>query len=93
MLIGRRVERRAGIDFAAFDYERPSGEPAVPTLLFHGTADTQVPVISSDRFAEARPDLVTRVRMEGVEHTQEWNADPQGYERALTAFVQGIAEG
>ncbi len=84
------VTRRAGIDFAALNYERPTRDLPIPTLLFHGTADAQVPVVSSDLFAQARPALVTYVRVEGVDHTLAWNADPQAYEDALTMFLQRV---
>ncbi|HEY7414321.1 MAG TPA: alpha/beta fold hydrolase [Ktedonobacteraceae bacterium] len=85
------AERLAGIDLATFNYDCPNEEMSIPTLLFHGTADTQVPVGPSDRLAQACPDLVTYVRVEGVGHTRAWNADPQAYEQALKTFLQEVA--
>jgi pimeloyl-ACP methyl ester carboxylesterase len=58
-----------------------------PTLLFQGTADTTVPVGPSVALAQARPDIVTYVRVVGAEHTQEWNADPAAYMSRLSAFL------
>jgi uncharacterized protein len=85
------VRWRTGINVAALNYERPSHEPALPTLLFHGTADTQVPVVSSDLYAQARPNLVTYLRVEGADHTQVWNADPPAYKDALITFLQRVS--
>jgi alpha-beta hydrolase superfamily lysophospholipase len=82
------VRRRSDINFADFNYEYPTGEIAIPTLLFHGTADTQAPVESSDLYAQSRPDLVTYLRVEGAGHTLVWNADPRTYEDALTTFLK-----
>ncbi len=67
-----------------------------PMLLIHGTADQQVPVETSVRFAEARPDLVTFERFEGVGHLLAWNADRTRYElavrRLFTQVEQQLAE-
>ena len=78
---------RAGINFAALNYERPARERTTPTLLFHGTADGMVPIGSSDTFAQAHPDLITYQRVNGVDHAQAWNADPQAYEDAVKTFL------
>ena len=84
------VARFAHIDFAAFNYERSAGEISIPTLLFHGMADVQVPVKSSDLYVEARSNWTTYRRVEGVDHTLVWNADPQIYEEALAMFLQRV---
>ena len=62
-------------------------EIAIPTLLFHGTADALVPIVSSDLYAQAHPNLVTYLRVEGVDHTRKWNAHPQAYEDTLKTFL------
>ena len=85
------ASRRAGINFAALNYERPPRERITPTLLFHGTADGMVPVESSDTFAQALPGLVTYLRVNGADHTQAWNVDPQAYEDALKAFLVRVS--
>lgn len=84
------VRARTGINVWAMDQVAHADGLDVPVLLFHGSGDTTVPVTSSDRFAQARPDLVTFVRTE-AEHVRNWNLDPAGYEAALTAFLTGPA--
>jgi len=73
--------------------ERFSRLLTVPTLLIHGSADSVIPVTTSDRFA-AMNRLVTYYRPTGVGHVRAWNTDPVGYERRLTDFLRrlGIRE-
>jgi uncharacterized protein len=84
------TSRRIGIDFDRFDLlTRP---PAVrpPTLVVHSAGDTAVPVGPSRALAAAAPALDWPVRyleVPVVEHTGSWNADPDGYERAVTGFL------
>ncbi|SDU75677.1 alpha/beta hydrolase [Jiangella alkaliphila] len=83
------VRARTGINVWAMDQVAHADRLDVPVLLVHGSGDTTVPMTSSDRFAEARPDLVTYVRTE-AEHVRSWNQDPAGYEAAVTAFLTGL---
>ncbi|HEX8917894.1 MAG TPA: prolyl oligopeptidase family serine peptidase, partial [Chloroflexota bacterium] len=66
---------------------RLAGELKAPTLLFHGTSDTNVPITTSAAFARARPDLVTFVPVAGAEHTSSWNVAPTMYTAKLKAFL------
>lgn len=84
------IRARAKVDLDALDQLRQVDELRVPILLIHGTADESVPVTSSDRLAEARPDLVTYVRPEGVGHVLAWNADPEGYEATTRRFMESL---
>lgn len=89
-LASAAVRVRTGIRFDQLDQVRRSDELTVPVLLIHGTGDETVPVTSSDAFAEARRDLVTYLRPEGAGHVQAWNADPEGYEAAVTEFLRSL---
>jgi uncharacterized protein len=86
------VSRRAGIDFAAHNYVRVARTVSPPTLLYHSAADRLVPIVSSDAFARAYPDLVTYERVDGADHTLSWNVDAHAYEEALRAFLTRVSE-
>ncbi|GAB3491669.1 alpha/beta hydrolase family protein [Amycolatopsis cihanbeyliensis] len=81
---------RAGVDLGqmkALDHP-PRVKP--PTLLLHGDEDTTVPVQSSRALAAAADRLGWPIQYEefpGTEHTGEWNADQDRYERLLTTFL------
>ncbi|KQX56951.1 MULTISPECIES: alpha/beta hydrolase [unclassified Streptomyces] len=88
------VELRSGADLDAVDAlsaNRRAGGPRQPVLLFHGTDDRVVPHSTSVAFARDWPDEVTLVNVEGASHTGAWNADPDTYEKHLTAFLERTA--
>lgn len=73
-----------------FDWDAIRHDPAaltLPTLLVHGDADSIVPVELADVLADARPELVTYLRVAGAGHVRAWNHDPEGYETTLRAFL------
>ena len=79
---------RFGIRWGPIDYLPKIGSLKTPILLFHGTADTTVPVGTSDLLAAGRKDLIySYVRTEGVEHCQTWNYDREAYVRSLAEFM------
>lgn len=82
---------RAGVSVAAVDHVARAGELGVPILLFHGEEDDSVPLGSSERLADALPEAVTFVLVADAGHVRSWNADPEGYAAAVTAFLEGLA--
>ena len=81
---------RIGIDFARFDlvHHPPAHRP--PTLLFHGDADTTVPIEPSRALAAESERLgwpLRYVEVPGAEHTAPWNVDRAGYESAVAQFL------
>lgn len=78
---------RFGIDFQSVDYLKRTQELAAPILLFHGGADTRVPISVSDRLAEARPNIVEYATFDGAAHTGSWNIDRERYEDLVRRFL------
>jgi alpha-beta hydrolase superfamily lysophospholipase len=78
---------RFDVDWDRVDYLDDTSWLRVPTLLFHGTADTTVPIATSRELARAKPRLVTLVEAKGVEHVRSWNADPAAYDAAVARLL------
>jgi len=81
---------RLGIDWNALNYLAHVDELAVPVLLFHGDDDRTIHKRLSERFFEARPDLVTYVRTIGAGHVRSWNVDSDRYQAEISSFLDGI---
>jgi pimeloyl-ACP methyl ester carboxylesterase len=79
---------RFEIDWEALDYLSRADELVTPILLFHGDADTIVPVETSDVLANVRPDIVTYHRVPYATHVRSWNMNPAAYETAVIDFMQ-----
>ena len=79
--------RRSSIDWDGLAHLHDARTFDLPTLLFHGSADTTVPVELADAFAQARHDIVTYVRVVGAEHLCSWNLARRLYEDALAGFL------
>jgi pimeloyl-ACP methyl ester carboxylesterase len=91
VLSHRSVWRLAGtdapVDLDRLDWVTRAGEVAHPVLLIHSPADEYVPSGPSQRFADARPDLVTYVQVEGARHCKEWNVDTETWDAAVARFL------
>lgn len=71
------------IDLDQLDLVARANEFHVPILLLHSTADTVVPVVSSQRLAQARPDIIDYVEFTRARHTRLWNVDRDSWEAAV----------
>ncbi len=85
------AESRFDFDFDDLNYLKRADELTVPMLLFHGDDDPTAPVATSDALAEARPDIVTYVRVVDAGHVRSWNADPAAYEASVRDFLERVA--
>ncbi len=83
-MIGLRIDA----DWNGLDALRHTADFHLPILLFHGTADTLVPISTSDAFAKALRGWVTYYRVPGAEHVESWNVNPQLYDRRVAAFLR-----
>ncbi len=83
---------RFDLQWGQLNYLDRTEELAVPILLFHGDADDEVPVETSDKLYELRPDIVTYVRVKGAGHARSWNADRETYEAAVRDFLRTVTQ-
>ncbi|TYC96602.1 alpha/beta hydrolase [Arthrobacter echini] len=65
-------------------------DPGFPTLVFHGSADTSVPVNSSRSFAARNPTRASYVEFDHAHHTLEWNSAPAQWEQAVQDWCRSI---
>ncbi len=81
------IAHRLDLDFTRLNAIHNPRKHVVPTLLFHGTSDTLVPLQSSNLFVKAHPERVIYYCTKGADHVQSWNVEPQAYEERLKAFL------
>ncbi|MCH7740972.1 MAG: alpha/beta hydrolase [Chloroflexi bacterium] len=84
------ADRRFGIDWAGMDYLERADELRPPILIIHGDEDETVPISTSQKLADIRPDIVTLLRVPGASHTSSWNAAPDLYEQAVADFLANV---
>ena len=83
---------RFGVDWGAMDYLRDVDRLEAPILLIHGENDRQVPIDTSNRLSELRPDIVTYSVYADTPHGGSWNVDSDRYERELKDFLSSVVK-
>lgn len=81
---------RTGVDFTQLSQARTAATIPVPVMVIAGEADSTVPIAAVDRFTDAVRTPLTYLRLEGVEHVDAWNHDPQSYAQWLRTFISGL---
>ncbi|MFZ0015254.1 MAG: alpha/beta hydrolase [Acidimicrobiia bacterium] len=82
---------RIDVNWKSLDYvEKAERSLRVPVLAFHGTADESIPPEESIGLAEAQPDLVDLVLVEGAGHVQSFDVDYDAYVTRLLAFLSRV---
>jgi pimeloyl-ACP methyl ester carboxylesterase len=79
------VDTGANIDL--MNYLKRDGQLVTQTLVFHGTEDQTVPIETSRRLAEDRPQFVKLVEIPGADHAESDDVDPERFTSTLVAFV------
>ena len=72
------------------DYLDDTSWLRAPALVFHGTADTTVPIATSRELAREQPRRVTLVTVPGTEHVRSWNTDPTAYDGRVARFLERV---
>jgi pimeloyl-ACP methyl ester carboxylesterase len=85
----RLVGVREGVDLAKTDWVRRADELHHRIMLIHSADDEFVPVGPSRELARVRPDLVTFHQWQVARHCQEWNTEPDRWERLVADFATG----
>ncbi len=78
---------RISVNWASIDYLRRIDGLSVPTLVFHGDGDLTVPIETSRRMAELRPQVVELVAVEGAGHVAVREASPVMHDQRLRNFL------
>ena len=78
---------RTGIRWRDLTQAEHAREFDTPMLIFHGDEDGTVPIAVSERFASARPDLVTLIRVPRADHVEASNFESESYRLALSAWL------
>ena len=83
---------RFDVDWDAMDYLKDAHRLNVPILLIHGEDDTLVPIETSNKLLELRPDLVTYATYPNTTHAHTWNTNSTRHEQELRDFLLRITQ-
>lgn len=84
---------RSGVNWESLDQRRSAGQVPVPVLLIAGTRDRTVPVAAVDDFAARLTGPVRYRRVEGADHVEAWNLDPDAYAGWVRDFLDETLDG
>jgi hypothetical protein len=80
---------RSGIDWGGLDQRKMAQDVSVPVLLFGAVDDTTIPIALVDEFASKLPNAEYH-RLEGVEHVEAWNDNPEQYTSIVESFLEKV---
>jgi pimeloyl-ACP methyl ester carboxylesterase len=82
---------RIDVNWKSLDYiDKADRSLRVPVLAIHGVEDDSIPIAQSIALAEAQPDLVQLVQVEGAGHVDSFNTDLEGYLSAVLTFLDQV---
>ncbi len=83
---------RFDINWEELNYISRVDQLTLPLLLFHGDADTTVPIEISDSLATRWLSMLAYVPIRGATHIRSWNINPDLYEKEVSRFLQELIE-
>jgi hypothetical protein len=83
---------RFDINWEDLNYISRVDQLTLPLLLFHGDADTTVPIEISDSLATRWLGMLTYAPIHGATHIRSWNVNPDLYEKEVSRFLQELIE-
>ncbi|WP_349361685.1 alpha/beta fold hydrolase [Paenarthrobacter sp. PH39-S1] len=75
------------LELSALDWLPRAQELQTRMLVLHSENDRSTPFDVSRQIARIRPDLMTLIPFQNVEHTQEWNIDIERWDQAVFSWV------
>lgn len=85
------VRLRFGLEWELLDQLDRADEFDVPVLVLHGAANEEVPIVLSEEFVAALPELARLERFEQAGHGDLWNTDRSRYEQVVSDYLSQIA--
>lgn len=83
---------RIDVNWKSLDYiDKATRSLRVPVLAIHGTDDESIPIEQSIELAEAQPDLVDLMSVEGAGHVESFDVDYDGYVSRVLAFIDEVS--
>jgi len=83
---------RFDINWEDLNYLSRADQLTLPLLLFHGDADTTVPIEISDSLATRWSGRLTYAPILGATYIRSWNMNPDLYEKEVSRFLQDLIE-
>jgi len=83
---------RFDINWEDLNYISRVDQLTLPLLLFHGDADTTVPIEISDSLATRWLSMLAYVPIRDATHIRSWNINPDLYEKEVSRFFQDLIE-
>ncbi len=83
---------RFDINWEDLNYISRADQLRIPLLLFHGDADTTVPIEFSDSLTTRWLGMLTYAPIHGATHIRSWNVNPDLYEKEVSRFLQELIE-
>ncbi|MDA2933928.1 lysophospholipase [Acidobacteria bacterium AH-259-D05] len=83
---------RFNINWQDLNYLSRANELTMPLLLFHGDADTTVPIEASDALVSRWSGGLTYAPIRGATHIRSWNLNPDLYEKEVRRFLKDLIQ-
>lgn len=79
--------QRAGVKWSELNHLPLAKQLSIPALLIQCSQDQTIPVALSEQFVRDYQGDIQYQRLEGCDHTEAWNKDPQTYEGWVESFL------
>ena len=84
------LAKKNGFNWDDLKYIDQYDKISTPIFLIHSEADRIVPISTSDKLAQLRPDLVTYLRLQKSPHAAAWNVYQNEVEKGILEFLKTL---